>query len=126
MSLRRWHRKRPRSNGNTRITTGLAPPRRWEHTQAMNTMTAALLLFPHQLFKSNLDLASGMRRVYMIEEPLYFLQFRFHQQKLMLHRASMRMHAHYLRCSGAEIEYIECHAAGSMSELLTQIARAQI
>jgi len=53
------------------------------------------LLFPHQLFEKNKALATG-REVYLIEEFLFFNQYAFHQQKLVLHRASMKAYADLL------------------------------
>lgn len=52
------------------------------------------LVFPHQLFEDH-PLLNQVEKIYLIEEPLYFgtdLQypFSFHQQKLVLHRASMQ------------------------------------
>jgi deoxyribodipyrimidine photolyase-related protein len=69
-------------------------------------MNAASLVFPHQLFAAHpaLDLH---RPVYLVEEPLFFLQYPFHQQKILLHRASMKAFAHGLQLKGFTLHYIE-------------------
>lgn len=68
--------------------------------------TTALLIFPHQLFKNNPGLIKGIK-VYLIEEFLFFKQYQFHQQKLVLHRASMKYYEQYLRSKGFEVVYIK-------------------
>lgn len=52
-------------------------------------MNTATIIFRHQLFKTNPAVCAG-RDVYLVEEFLFFTQYRFHQQKLMFHRASMK------------------------------------
>jgi hypothetical protein len=54
------------------------------------------LLFPHQLFRNITPLVG--KKVLLIEEPLFFTQYQFHIQKIVMHRASMkaRIHASYL------------------------------
>ncbi|WP_373397822.1 cryptochrome/photolyase family protein [Algoriphagus halophilus] len=47
------------------------------------------LIFPHQLFSTGPLLENG-NEIYLIEEFLFFKQYRFHQQKLAFHRASMK------------------------------------
>jgi deoxyribodipyrimidine photolyase-related protein len=84
-------------------------------------MSAALLLFPHQLFASNRALAAG-KRVYLIEDELYFDQYAFHQHKLVLHRASMKAHADYLRSGAAAVVYLDS-ARASLSQVVPALAR---
>ena len=43
-------------------------------------MTAVTLIFPHQLFANHPCIVRG-QDVYLIEECLFFKQYRFHQQK---------------------------------------------
>jgi deoxyribodipyrimidine photolyase-related protein len=66
----------------------------------------AALIFPHQLFLENPCLKKG-RVVYLIEDHLYFTQFNFHQQKIVLHRASMKYYEHFLKSKGYNVHYIE-------------------
>ncbi len=45
----------------------------------------------------------------LIEEALFFRQFKFHRQKLVLHRASMQYYADFLREQGYTVYYVEAH-----------------
>ena len=69
-------------------------------------MSDISLVFPHQLFKNNPSLLKG-RRVFLLEEFLYFRHFNFHKQKLVLHRATMKCYAAFLEAEGFKVEYIE-------------------
>jgi deoxyribodipyrimidine photolyase-related protein len=64
------------------------------------------LIFPHQLFEENpcLDLK---REVYIVEEYLFFSQFKFHKQKLAYHRATMKFYESFLKGNGYKVKYIE-------------------
>ncbi len=73
----------------------------------MNEIT---LVFPHQLFKSNPAVKQG-RKIYLIEEYLFFKQYAFHKQKIAFHRASMKFYeTHLIKC-GHEVEYIDSQNA---------------
>ena len=63
------------------------------------------VLYPHQLFE-NIEPLKGSK-VLLIEEPLFFTQYRFHIQKLIMHRASMKFYYDYLSQKGIEVEYFE-------------------
>ena len=79
----------------------------------------ALLIFPHQLFEQHPGFASKPDLVVLSEDPLFFADKRytinFHQQKLMLHRASMQHFADTLRSQDHQVQYFE--AAGNNSNL---------
>ena len=64
------------------------------------------LIYPHQLFLDHPAL-SKERTVYIIEDPLYFSQYKFHKQKLVLHRASMKAYEAHLQELGYTVVYIE-------------------
>lgn len=64
------------------------------------------LIYPHQLYKHYCHLPP---HVYVVEDELYFSQYNFHQQKILLHRASMQYYAHRLRAGGHIVHYIEAH-----------------
>lgn len=64
------------------------------------------IVFPHQLYQQHPALDKN-KPVYLIEEWLYFKQYRFHKQKLVLHRASMQLYKQYLIQQGFEVHYIE-------------------
>ena len=68
--------------------------------------TTIRLVFPHQLFVEHTD-APGSTHFVIIEDDLYFRQYRFHKQKLVLHRASMRMFAERLKQAGYDVAYLE-------------------
>lgn len=67
----------------------------------------AALVFPHQLYKKHPAVSPG-RLTVLFEDPLYFSQYKFHKQKLLLHRASMKYYAGHLQKRGWEVAYIEC------------------
>ncbi len=75
------------------------------------------LLFPHQLFKDFSFVKKG-QKVYLIEEPLFFKQYKFHKQKLVLHRASMKFYEQYLISKGIKVEYINHHSPLSNCKVL--------
>jgi deoxyribodipyrimidine photolyase-related protein len=69
-------------------------------------MTEISLVFPHQLFKNNPSLRPK-QAVVIVEEWLFFRQYRFHRQKLIFHRASMKFYEDYLKKEGFDVLYIE-------------------
>jgi len=68
------------------------------------------LIFPHQLFKINPAIKKG-GRVVLIEDSLFFNQYKFHKQKLVLHRASMKAHQSYLEKQGLDVTYVEAKSS---------------
>ncbi len=68
----------------------------------------AFLLFPHQLFEDVAHLKPY--RVYLMETPLFFTQYTFHVQKLILHRASMKYYEAYIRSHQIDVIYVEVEA----------------
>ena len=69
-------------------------------------MKTASVIFPHQLFKPNPVLKKKVP-VFLVEEALFFRQYRFHKNKIVLHRASMNYYADWLRKEGYHVEYID-------------------
>ncbi len=66
------------------------------------------LVFPHQLFDASaLFVEEGA--FYIIESDLFFLQYQFHQQKLLFHRASMKYYADLISQKGGNCHYIDAH-----------------
>ena len=55
----------------------------------------AILIFPHQLFEQN-PLIEKNGIYFLIEEPLFFSQYKFHVQKLIMHRSSMKFYYDFL------------------------------
>jgi deoxyribodipyrimidine photolyase-related protein len=69
-------------------------------------MSAINIIFPDQLIeKSPLPLLK--HKVYLIEEYLYFMQYKFHKQKIAFHRASMKFYENFIRETGSDTEYID-------------------
>ncbi|MFM8324657.1 MAG: cryptochrome/photolyase family protein, partial [Pirellulaceae bacterium] len=73
-----------------------------------------LVIFPHQLQENHpgLKLADC---VVLVETPLLFSQFRFHRQKLLLHRASMKSYLQMLEQHGHQVHYLEAGQLASKS-----------
>lgn len=69
-------------------------------------MSLATLIFPHQLFKQHPALKKDTP-VYLVEEFLFFKHYKFHKQKLVLHRASMKWYAEELMKQGYEVTYVD-------------------
>ncbi|MDG1476472.1 MAG: cryptochrome/photolyase family protein, partial [Vicingaceae bacterium] len=65
------------------------------------------LIFPNQLFKES-PLFENNVPFYIVEEFLFFRQYKFHQQKIAFHRATMKRYADFLRKEkNFEVHYIE-------------------
>lgn len=66
----------------------------------------ACIIFPHQLFEEHPGLSPG-RSVYLVENDLFFKQYPFHKNKLVLHRASMKAYGELLEKKGYSIYYMD-------------------
>ena len=74
-------------------------------------MSEATLIYPHQLFRNHPAVAKG-RSIWLIEDPLFFgndphWPATMHQQKLLLHRASMKAYSAELTVAGHIVHYVE-------------------
>lgn len=87
-------------------------------------MSSAFLLFPHQLFEATEHLKKA-DTVYLIEEHLFFKQYAFHKQKLLLHRASMKHYEQLLRERALQTIYIETEQAEADVRALLRHLAAQ-
>lgn len=91
-------------------------------------MSAAItLVFPHQLFADHPALAEG-RNVHLIEDTLFFgdphaSPGRFHQQKIVLHRASMIAWKERAATLGHEVTYHDYEREMTIGKLLTKLHR---
>jgi deoxyribodipyrimidine photolyase-related protein len=84
-------------------------------------MKKIFLLFPHQLFK-DIQRLKEYEYIYLIEEYLFFHQYRFHQQKLVLHRASMKYYQHYLEQHHIKVIYVEAsEGKNHIAELIPKL-----
>jgi deoxyribodipyrimidine photolyase-related protein len=89
-------------------------------------MNAVALIFPHQLFKVN-PAVNAVIKVYLVEEYLFFNQYKFHQQKLVLHRASMKSYAVYLTNKKIQVEYIDAtNELSDIRKLIPHLRRQKI
>jgi deoxyribodipyrimidine photolyase-related protein len=68
-------------------------------------MKAINLIFPHQLFEHS-PLLENRLPIYLIEEFLFFKQYKFHKQKIAFHRSTMKQYEVFLSSKNIEIEYI--------------------
>lgn len=75
------------------------------------------LIYPHQLFKQHPALHTG-RPVWLIEDDLFFNQYRFHKQKLAFHRIAMQRYEKLLREGGFTTRYITSHERESSTAVL--------
>ena len=70
-----------------------------------------LLIFPNQLFAQHPGFELNPRRVVLIEDSLFFgdanYPAKFHQQKLWLHRASMKRFEADLVAEGQQTVYLD-------------------
>ncbi len=79
--------------------------------------SAITLVFPHQLFKHH-PAVNINRTVYLIEEDLYFNQYRFNKKKIVQHRASLKAYQNHLEKKGIKTFYIEAISSKSKIEIL--------
>ena len=61
------------------------------------------LIFPNQLFYNSFLLKYKHCVFYIIEEPRYFTDFKFHKLKLAYHRASMKKYYDYLKSKNFKV-----------------------
>jgi deoxyribodipyrimidine photolyase-related protein len=80
-------------------------------------MKEITLIFPHQLFKHHPAISQG-REIYLVEEWHFFNQYRFHKQKLILHRASMKFYEQFLKDKGYHCHYINATDPLNNAEVL--------
>ena len=66
------------------------------------------IVFPTQLYHK-MPYFNLKEMIYLIEEPRYFTDFKFHKLKLAYHRASMQKYKINLENNGFKVKYIEFH-----------------
>ena len=82
------------------------------------------LIFPHQLYnQSELGIEGG--DFYIIESDLFFLQYQFHQQKLLFHRASMKYYTGQLSQKGYLCHYIDARDPNSSIPVLVKMLKSK-
>lgn len=88
-------------------------------------MTRAALIYPHQLFAEHPALA-GVSLAFLVEEPLLFTQYRFHRQKLILHRATMKRFAAGLRGRGVTVHHVEARELADTAGIAGVLKRLRV
>ena len=78
------------------------------------------LIFPHQLYK-NLPALTKAKTFTLVEDPLYFRQYPFHKQKLLLHRATMQAYGEYLKKKGYAVRFIEARNIDHSGDIVTHL-----
>ncbi len=69
-------------------------------------MSSVSIVFPNQLFANHPAVHTG-QEVVLVEEFLFFKQYKFHKQKIVLHRASMKAYAQRVQKQGNPVTYID-------------------
>ena len=63
------------------------------------------IIFPIHLYSDIKNLYN--KNVYLIEEPRYFTDFKYHKLKLAYHRATMKSYYNYLVFHKINVKYID-------------------
>ena len=63
------------------------------------------LLYPTQLF-NNIDKLLN-KKIYLLEDPIYFSKYKFHKLKLAYHRATMKNYYDFLKNNSLDVYYID-------------------
>lgn len=64
------------------------------------------IIFPNQLFQ-NSEIIQNKKDTYIIEENLFFNQYKFHKHKIAYHRSSMQKYKDYLISKDINVIYID-------------------
>ena len=85
-------------------------------------MNRANLVFPHQLHP-DISLFEKGSTVHLIEEYLFFSQYKFHKQKIAFHRATMQFYKAYLEQNEIKVNYIDSqHELSDIRKLLPALS----
>jgi len=63
------------------------------------------IVFPTQLY-NDIKILDEYKKIYLLEEPRYFRDFKFHKLKLAYHRATMKKYYDYLKTKNINVSYI--------------------
>jgi Uncharacterized protein related to deoxyribodipyrimidine photolyase len=88
----------------------------------------AAIIYPHQLFDPHPAL-NAVTQAYLVEEPLMFTQFCFHQQRLVLHRASMKSFQALVENRGVKVRYVEyseIDETGDIAKILSKDSISEV
>ena len=82
------------------------------------------IAFPNQLFKES-SLIKKNNHLFLVEEYLFFKQYKFHKQKISFHRATMKFYEDYLENKGLRVSYINSHDDQSNILVLLDAIKSQ-
>jgi deoxyribodipyrimidine photolyase-related protein len=83
-------------------------------------MTAAVLVYPQH------PALERSRTVYLVEDPLFFSQYAFHRQKLMLHRASMQGYCRELSKAKYTVRYLEADSLKLSQDVVRRLKQDKV
>ena len=78
------------------------------------------IIFPNQLFEQS-EMIDQCKDFVIVEEYLFFNQFKFHKQKIAFHRATMKSYSSYLTSLGFKVTYI--NAISEFSDIRKLISK---
>jgi deoxyribodipyrimidine photolyase-related protein len=85
-------------------------------------MNSINIIWPHQLYKNN-PLVTTEADCILVEVDLFFTQYKFHQQKIAFHRASMQAYAERISSEVNSLRYIDAHdELSAVDQLMAQLA----
>ena len=71
-------------------------------------MSKINIVLPNQLYKESVLLDNNFP-TYLIEEFLYFKQYKFHKQKIYFHRATMLAYYQLLKSKNLNVRYVNSY-----------------
>lgn len=64
------------------------------------------IIFPNQLFEQT-NFTAKCSTIYLVEEALFFRQYKFHKQKIAFHRSTMKFYEAHLKSQNIKVVYID-------------------
>lgn len=86
-------------------------------------MSAATVLYPHQLYRPESTVFATSRPVYLVEEALFLTEFPTHRQKLLLHRLSLKAFEQELIALGYRVVYLDVHEYIDTEAVFAKLSR---
>ncbi len=83
------------------------------------------LVYPHQLWKDNPAVRCS-KIVFLVEDPLFFSQYHFHCQKLILHRATMTEYAKACNKSNKKVHLVSAADLRTSSDIGILLKKHQV
>ena len=83
----------------------------------------ASIVLPNQLFEKS-PLLLKRNKFFLVEEFLFFKNYKFHKKKLFFHRLSMKKYENYLKSIGFDVEYVD--SISEISDIRSLIEKISI